>query len=305
MGRAPLLALAAALATAPGARAGDAVTECLATFVHPGGEDRRVRCVDNDPACDADPTPGVCQFGVSVCLNTADPALRCAPQELELYDVENVQPDTDPRHDFEFETLQTAVDVLGFPIGSNETEVCAGPVAMILPLQVRVQKQGARYDGFKKTLRANTFGPGDPLDRDELPMKCLPAKGSDPCDGIDSTFAEIERHVFTGCTRDTCHNAPGGGHTLTLVPGEAYANLIGAVPDSGIAASAGKLRVDPGNPDRSFLLDKLHGTLLAGEGVRMPRDLPKLPAKKIRLIEAWIEAGAPATGFVADVGCRP
>ena len=137
-------------------------------------------------------------------------------------------------------------------------------------------------------------------------MKCLPAKGSDPCEGVTSTLDQIERHVFTGCTRDTCHNAPGGGHTLTLLPGEAYANLVGVTPNSGVAAAAGKLRVDPGSPDTSFLLDKLRGTLVAGEGARMPRDLPKLPPeKKIQLIEAWIAAGAPATGFVDGIGCRP
>jgi hypothetical protein len=305
MARAPLLALAAALAAAPGARAGEAATECLADFRFQGAPAQRIRCVDGDPACDADPTPGVCRFDVSVCFNTTDPKLRCTARELEHYDVENVEPDTDGRHDFEFGALQTAVDTLGFPIAANETELCAGPVAMLLPLAVRVQRSGADYGSFKKTLRADTFGPGDPLDRDALPMKCLPAKGADPCDGIDSTFAEIERHVFTGCTRDTCHNAPGGGHTLTLLPGEAYADLIGAMPDSTIAAAAGKLRVAPGEPDRSFLLYKLRGELLAGEGARMPRDLPKLSAKKVRLVEAWIEAGAPATGFVADVGCRP
>lgn len=305
MARAALLALACTLAASPGARAGEALHECLADFRYQALPAAKIRCVDDDPACDADPTPGVCRFDVSVCLNTADPKLRCAPRELERYDVENVQPDTDPRHDFEFETLQTAVDVLGFPIAANETEVCAGPVAMILPLDVQVRKNGAAYRSFKKTLRADTFGPGAPLDRDDLPMKCLPAKGADACAGIDSTFAQIERHVFTGCTRDTCHNAPGGGHTLTLTPGQAYASLIGVTPDSGIAAAAGRLRVAPGDPERSFLLYKLRGELLAGEGQRMPRDLPKLPARKIRLIEAWIEAGAPETGFVADVGCQP
>jgi hypothetical protein len=305
MARAPHLALVAALASAPAAQAGEAATACLADFRFQGAPAHRIRCVDGDPACDADPSPGVCRFDVSVCLNTADPTLRCSPRELELYDVENVQPDTDPRHDFEFETLQTAVDTLGFPIAADETDVCAGPVAMILPLAVHVRRSGADYGSFKKTLRADTYGPGDPLDRDALPMKCLPAKGADACEGIDSTFAEIERHVFTGCTRDTCHNAPGGGHTLTLLPGEAYADLVSAIPDSAVAAAAGKLRVAPGDPDRSFLLYKLRGELLAGEGARMPRDLRKLPAKKIRLIEAWIEAGAPETGFVADVGCRP
>jgi hypothetical protein len=297
----PLVALFAALP----ARGGERAAECLAAFAPSTGDGRRIRCVDGDPTCDADPTPGVCRFDVAVCLNVPDPALRCAPQELERYEVANVQPDTDPHHDFEFGALQAAVDALGFPIGAAESDVCTGPVAMILPLEVRVKKDGARYRSFAKTLRASTFGPGDPLDHDELPMKCLPAKASDPCEGVTSTLDQIERHVFTGCTRDTCHNAPGGGHTLTLLPGQAYANLVGVTPNSSVAADAGKLRVDPGNPDKSFLLDKLRGTLVAGEGVPMPRELPKLPARKIQLVEEWIAAGAPATGFVGGIGCGP
>jgi hypothetical protein len=305
MAPAPLLVLLALLASAPAARAGERATECLAAFAPSAGDARRIRCVDGDPACDADPTPGVCRFDVAVCLNVADPQLRCTPQDLERYDVENVQPDTDPRHDFQFETLQTAVNVLGFPIGAAETDVCTGPVAMVLPLEVRVRRRGARYRSFAKTLRADTYGPADPLDHDELPMKCLPAEGADPCAGVTSTLDQLERHVFTGCTRDTCHNAPGGGHTLTLLPGQAFENLVGVTPSNGIAAAAGKLRVDPSNPDNSFLLHKLRGTLGPGEGARMPRDLPKLPAKKLELVAAWIEAGAPATGFAPGVGCQP
>jgi len=303
---APLVALLALLVPAAPGSAGEGSTDCLAAFVASAGDGRRIRCVDGDPACDSDPTPGVCRFEVSVCLNAPDPERpRCAPRDLEAYDVANVQPDTDPRHDFEFETLQNAVDLLGFPVAFDETELCAGPVAMNLPLAVRVQRGGARYRAFAKTLRGAALGPGGPLDVDGLPMKCVPARGADPCDGIVSTLDQLERHVFTGCTRDTCHNAPGNGHSLALVPGQAYANLVGVAPDNAAAAAAGKLRVDPGRPDRSFLLDKLRGTLAPAEGLRMPRELPKLPAKQIALVEAWIAAGAPAVGYVGGLGCEP
>ena len=71
-----------------------------------------------------------------------------------------------------------------------------------------------------------------------------------------------------------------------------------------MARLAGKLRVDPGNPGNSFILDKLRGDLLENEGERMPRGLPKIPAREIALVEAWIAAGAPATGFVDGIGCQ-
>jgi hypothetical protein len=90
---------------------------------------------------------------------------------------------------------------------------------------------------------------------------------------------------------------------MSLAPGEAYANLVGVSPTNLAAQNAGKLRVDPGNPGNSFILDKLRGELAIGEGDPMPLQLRHLPDNAVRLIEEWITAGAPETGFVAPSGC--
>jgi hypothetical protein len=316
MGRLPALAVcllaaasgppapaAAQLVRGGGARARD----CLAEFAAAAaGGTRRIRCVDNDPACDADAALGACRFEVGVCLNASDPELPgCAPGDLESYLVENVQPDTDPRHVFEFQALQDAVDLLGLPLGPADTDACTGAVAMRLPLEVRIRRGGARYRKLARTLRASARGPGGVADEDALPMACLPAKGADPCSGITSTLDQIERHVFEGegCSRQTCHNAPQSPHGLALLPGETFAALVGVEPANVSARLAGKLRVDPGRPANSYLVDKLRGRLSSDEGARMPKDLPALPEREIRLVEAWIEAGAPAAGFVGELGC--
>ena len=78
---------------------------------------------------------------------------------------------------------------------------------------------------------------------------------------------------------------------------------MGVQPANLVARNAGKLRVDPGNPTNSFIVDKLRGTLVAGEGERMPLELRPLPGNAIRVLEEWIAAGAPASGFVAPSGC--
>lgn len=78
---------------------------------------------------------------------------------------------------------------------------------------------------------------------------------------------------------------------------------LGVPPTNLAAQTAGKLRVDPGNPANSFILDKLNGTLLPGEGDRMPLQLKRLPDNAIQLVEEWVAAGAPETGFVAPSGC--
>ena len=52
------------------------------------------------------------------------------------------------------------------------------------------------------------------------------------------------------------------------------------------------------------MVQKLRARLALGEGQRVPRDQDPLPELAIELIEQWIAAGAPATGFVATVGCH-
>jgi len=294
-------------ATVPGGggKNDDCLTQFVAAANKPAGKPKKIRCVDGDPSCDDDPTPGVCRFLVDVCANVTNPALpACATQELEFFTVENVHPDTDPRHDFQFQTLEDAVNTFVLPVQSDETDVCAGDVAMVLSLEAKVKPKGAKWKKSKKTLRTTALGPLGVRDEDQLSMTCLPQKGADACASITSTFDQIQQQIFTpSCGRQTCHNAPQTEHTLSLAPGEAFASLVGIQPDDGLANSQGKLRVTPGNPAASYLLDKLRGDLEPVQGQRMPRQLAKLPKQKIRLIEAWIEAGAPAVGFVQGIGC--
>ena len=299
------LALAAA---APFPARADKASECLHVFTAPAMSTKgkpQIKCVDNDPSCDNDPTPGICRVDVDVCINQTDPTGVCAPRELTNYEVANVQPDSDPRHVFEFMTLQDLVNAMALPANPDDVDQCVGPVSMVLPLEVKVGKKGSKYGKFKEVVRSSVIGPDSARDDDVLPIQCVPAKGEDPCANVNSTLQELERHVFfPTCMRDTCHSGPQAEHTLTLLEGQSYLNLVGVMPDNLTARFAGKLRVDPGHPENSFILDKLRGTLAPNEGVRMPKDLDPIPARQIQLIEAWIAAGAPETGFVPGPGCQ-
>jgi hypothetical protein len=288
-----------------GPKDSDCLTEFVAAANKPAKHPKKIRCVDGDPSCDADPTPGVCQFPVDVCFNVSDPDLpACAPREIEFYEVDNVQPDTDPLHDFEFQSLEDQAGAFVLPVDAADTDVCTGPVTMIVALDVKVKKRGAKWKRKKEVLRTTALGPGGWRDDDRLRMTCVPARGADPCDQVTSTFDQIQKHVFDrSCNRQTCHSSAQLEHTLSLAPGEAWAALVGAAPDDATAFAAGKRRVDPGNPANSYLLDKLRGDLGPTQGLRMPRLLPKLQKRKIALIESWIAAGAPETGFVGGVGC--
>ena len=316
MTRVGALAAAALLAALSSARAftaggGPEGTDCLAEFDgtaanYPLSRPREIRCTDNDSSCDDDPTLGVCQFQVRVCFNVTDP-LRptCAPADIESFSVQNEQPDTNPEHDFDFQTLEDGVTFLTIPVDHTEMDVCSPSALMNVPVGIKLFPGGGLFKRATKALRTTTRGPLGVFDGDKLKLTCQPAGGTTPCDGVTSTFDQIQRHVFqaASCTRSTCHNIAQSPHLLSLAPTEAWADLVGVAPTNSVAASTGKLRVDPGNPANSFILDKLKGSLLPNEGERMPRGLKKLKPTAIDLVTEWIAAGAPATGFVASVGC--
>jgi hypothetical protein len=305
-----LLATAPAAALTPGG--GSSSTDCLAEFGgstpanQPASRPREIRCTDNDASCDADPTLGICQFGVEVCVNVTDPSLpTCTPKALETYFVENEQPDTNPEHDFDFQTLQDQLNFLVLPLDATDTDVCSGEVQMSVRTPVAPSKKGGHWRRGKKTIDATLAGDATVRDDDKLKMTCVPGKDSTPCDGLTSTFEQIQRQIFTPtCALPTCHNAAQGEHQMSLADGEAYDSLVGVAPANLVALNAGLKRVDPGHPENSFVLKKLAGDLVDGEGVQMPKDLKKLHHLHFDLLEAWIAAGAPETGFIAALGCH-
>ena len=71
------------------------------------------------------------------------------------------------------------------------------------------------------------------------------------------------------------------------------ASLVGVDPTNSTARQAGQKRVMPGDPARSFLLNKLTGQMEFGEGDQMPQGANPLSADQIALIRQWIQAGAP------------
>lgn len=115
-----------------------------------------------------------------------------------------------------------------------------------------------------------------------------------PTPDLEPTFSSIQRDVFNAKDSSgrpaciACHNANGARFTgnLSLVEGISYQSLVG-VASTG---KAGAVRVVPGNPDASYLLNKVLGANIVGD--RMPRLGPYLSDGQIRIIRRWIELGA-------------
>lgn len=117
-----------------------------------------------------------------------------------------------------------------------------------------------------------------------------------PTPNLEPTFSSIQRDIFSAtdqagraaCTE--CHNVQGAilANDLNLTGASAYAALVNA-PSTGKPSA---IRVVPGDPDASYLIQKIEGASgIVGE--RMPRTGgPFLTPGQIAIIRRWIELGA-------------
>jgi hypothetical protein len=117
-----------------------------------------------------------------------------------------------------------------------------------------------------------------------------------PTPNLAPSFSAIQRDIFSApdssgrvaCTG--CHNAQGArfAGNLNLADGSAYAQLVN-VASSG---KPGAVRVIPGDPDNSYLIQKIEGAP-GIVGQRMPRTSgPFLTPGQILIIRTWIRQGA-------------
>lgn len=135
---------------------------------------------------------------------------------------------------------------------------------------------------------ACTAGDGTGLDMNGRPLE---EGGESPGDTV---FDRIQATILTPiCT--VCHagaNAPLG---LRLDADNSYLMLVG-VPSVEVPSL---LRVDPGNPDDSYLVQKIEGT--AAVGAQMPLGGPSLPVDSMQLVRQWIRDGAePPADFIVE-----
>jgi hypothetical protein len=122
-----------------------------------------------------------------------------------------------------------------------------------------------------------TAGNGEGLDQNGGEIPITPPVASD--------FQQIQDTILTPiCTN--CHigaNAPQG---LRLDAANSYALLVNVSSNE----VPGTLRVNPGDADASYLVQKLQGNNAVG--ARMPFGGPYLSQAQIDLVRGWIAAGA-------------
>jgi hypothetical protein len=130
-----------------------------------------------------------------------------------------------------------------------------------------------------------------------LPVLMLLACGGSDDNTTDSaggvpalTFTEIRDDVLLGtCAISGCHGTGSGGLTLDPAAPEAvYDALVNATGDAGFTL------VVPGDPDGSYLVQKLEGAAgISGGPMPVPTPLSETDPDVVAGIRAWIASGAP------------
>ena len=134
-------------------------------------------------------------------------------------------------------------------------------------------------------LAACGAGSGEGLDQNGQPL--TGGGNAPPVSGLAPTLDSIQTNVFNvNCAVPGCHGGTGAQQGLRLDPGFSAGNLI-KVPSP---RDPNLIRVVPGDPDASFLIQKLDGTQTLGD--RMPDGGPYLTTATVNVIRQWIQNGA-------------
>src|SRR5580658_5704745 len=125
-------------------------------------------------------------------------------------------------------------------------------------------------------------GSGVGLDSNGQPLSSSSSGGPVP---LAATFDAIQANVFTPIC-SVCHIGATAPEGLMLDAAHSY-NLLVGVPSTEVPTI---LRVDPGDPTNSYIIQKLEGH--AAVGGQMPLGETPLPAATIAFIAQWITDGA-------------
>ena len=102
----------------------------------------------------------------------------------------------------------------------------------------------------------------------------------------DDLFTNVQQVFSDNCTR--CHKGAAAPQGMSLERGVSYDQIVNVASNQ----QPDLLRIDPNNPDDSYLLRKVLGTP-GISGAQMPLGGPFLNSDDIQIITDWIAAGAP------------
>lgn len=157
-----------------GLKATDCALEWSITPVPPlnskGVPTNKIVCLDNDPTCDADNTPGQCTFLVGACVNVVDGRFTCTPTDTQTYLLKKPAAKDDLRPDknvFARDNRRNVDLGLDGVIPTAATNTCSAERPFVVPL-----KKGIK----KATLQIQAVATDGSLvsDKDTIKFTCAP-----------------------------------------------------------------------------------------------------------------------------------
>lgn len=159
--------------------------------------------------------------------------------------------------------------------------------------------------GFRQSCVALTLallgacaGNGEGLDANGRPL--VPGGAAPP--PLSADFESIQQNIFTPIC-SVCHAGASAPEGLRLDAADSYSLLVG-VPSTEVPSL---MRVKPGDPANSYIIQKLQGT--AAVGAQMPFGCPStqpcLSASTIAFIQQWITNGAPPAAAAGAAESAP
>ena len=101
------------------------------------------------------------------------------------------------------------------------------------------------------------------------------------------TLTLLKTQIFTPtCASSGCHGGASPQQGMNLSASQIFSNIVNV----SSAEVPSLMRVKPGDPDNSYLVQKVEGT--ASVGSRMPFGQPALTVAEIDMIRQWISDGA-------------
>jgi hypothetical protein len=155
---------------------------------------------------------------------------------------------------------------------------------LLLPLLALAACAG---DGEGLDANGNPIGSGSSTGGSTGSSTGSPGGGSG---GITASFQSIQDNVFTPIC-SVCHAGAGAPEGMQLSAGVSYDMIVNVASQEQPELD----RIKPGDPDDSYLLQKIEGT--AATGAQMPDGCPVtqpcLDQATIDAIRQWVSDGAP------------
>ena len=133
-------------------------------------------------------------------------------------------------------------------------------------------------------------GDGTGLDENGNPLGPNPPADTTSADTSATLSGDVQPIFTANCALSGCHAGTGPAAGMNLGAGLGFAHTVNR-PSTEVP---GRDRIEPFQPDASYLINKIEGTAGSVGGIpsRMPLGGAPLSQAQIDLIRSWILAGA-------------